>query len=167
MTDRKGKQCPIHYVSRTLNEAERNYAPIEKVALSFLYMTSILRRYFKAYPVKVITDQPIKQILSKIEASGKLAKYAIELGATNNEAEYEALLLGLRIARNMKIQNLEAKKADVLSKLASVALNHLTKEILVEVLNERSIDAKEINVVVEEEGDTWMTPIMQCLEKGI
>nr|GEV88858.1 reverse transcriptase domain-containing protein [Tanacetum cinerariifolium] len=57
-------------------------------------------------------------------------------------------------------------KADVLSKLASVALNHLTKEILVEVLNERSIDAKEINVVVEEEGDNWMTPIMHLKGSG-
>ncbi|GJR36507.1 reverse transcriptase domain-containing protein [Tanacetum coccineum] len=46
-------------------------------------MTMRLRRYFKAHPVKVITDQPIKQILSKIEASGKLPKYVVELGAYN------------------------------------------------------------------------------------
>ncbi|GKB82058.1 reverse transcriptase domain-containing protein [Tanacetum coccineum] len=229
-----------------------------------------LRRYFEAHPVKVITDQPIKQILTKTEPLGKLAKYAVELGAynimfeprnavkgqvladfitetpdgespeeyfripkvapekddtedwtlfmdgassvkgsgaglvligpsgvehpyallltfdnTNNEAEYEALLAGLRIARGTNIQKLEAKvdsklvtsqingnyvanndsmmkylakakgyiacfksfsiknilrnqnqKADVLSKLASVAFNHLTKEVLVKVLNE-------------------------------
>ncbi|GJZ45233.1 reverse transcriptase domain-containing protein [Tanacetum coccineum] len=53
VTDRKGKQCPIHYVSQTLNEAKRNYAPIEKVTLSLLHMTRRLRRHFKAYPVKV------------------------------------------------------------------------------------------------------------------
>ncbi|GJS46169.1 hypothetical protein Tco_0596290 [Tanacetum coccineum] len=29
---------------------------------------------------KVITDQPIKNILSRTEASGKLAKYAVEIG---------------------------------------------------------------------------------------
>ncbi|GKG35681.1 hypothetical protein Tco_0440835, partial [Tanacetum coccineum] len=39
-----------------------------------------LRRYFEAHPVKVITDQPIKNILSRTEASGKLAKYAVEIG---------------------------------------------------------------------------------------
>ncbi|GKC48115.1 reverse transcriptase domain-containing protein [Tanacetum coccineum] len=43
-------------------------------------MTRRLRRYFEAHPVKVITDQPIKNILSRTEVSGKLAKYAVEIG---------------------------------------------------------------------------------------
>ncbi|GKD77713.1 hypothetical protein Tco_1340334, partial [Tanacetum coccineum] len=59
------------------------------------------------------------------------------------------------------------QKADVLSKLASLAFNHLTKEVLVEVLNERSMEVKESNNVVEEKGDNWMTPIIQCLEKEV
>ncbi|GJU66042.1 reverse transcriptase domain-containing protein [Tanacetum coccineum] len=224
LTDRKWKQCPIYYVSRTLNEAERNYALMEKLALSLLHMTRRLRRYFDAHPIKVITDQPIKQILNKTEASRKLAQYVVKLGAynitfeprnavkgqalrltfdsTNNEAEYEALLAGLRIAKKMNIQRVEKKvdsklvasqingsyianndsmvkylakareyiacfkslsikniltnqnqKADVLSKLASVGFNYLTKEVLVKVLNERSTEVKEISIVVEEEGD--------------
>ncbi|GKE14825.1 reverse transcriptase domain-containing protein [Tanacetum coccineum] len=81
LTERKRNKCPIHHVSQTLNGAERNYAPIEKLALSLHHMNRRLRRYFEAHPVKVITDQPIKQILSKIEASVKLAKYVMELGA--------------------------------------------------------------------------------------
>nr|GEX90334.1 reverse transcriptase domain-containing protein [Tanacetum cinerariifolium] len=238
----KGKQSFIQYASRTLNQVERNYAPMEKLALSLVHMMRRLRWYFEAHPVKVITDQPIKQILSKTEAFGKLEKYVVELGAynitfepknvvkgqksgrcygassskgsgeslvlngpsgvehtyalrltfdsTNNVAEYEALLAGLRIARRMNIQNLEAKvdsklvasqindnyiasydkmmkylakekeyiacfksfsikniprnqnqKSDVLNKLASVAFNHLTKEFLVEIQNERSTEA--------------------------
>ncbi|GJV30778.1 reverse transcriptase domain-containing protein [Tanacetum coccineum] len=83
LTERKGKKRPIQCVSRTLNESERNYAPMEKLALSLVHMTRRLRRYFKAHPVKVITDQPIKQILNKTEASGKLGKYAVELGTYN------------------------------------------------------------------------------------
>ncbi|GJX67369.1 reverse transcriptase domain-containing protein [Tanacetum coccineum] len=83
LTERKGKQCLIHYVSRTLNEAERNYAPLEKLALSLLHMSRRLRRYFEAHPIKVIKDQPLKQILNKAQASGKLAKYSVELGAYN------------------------------------------------------------------------------------
>ncbi|GKD40912.1 reverse transcriptase domain-containing protein [Tanacetum coccineum] len=83
MTDRKGKQCPIHYVSRTLSEAERNYDPMKKLALLLLHMTRRLRRYFKAHPVKVITDHPIKKIISKTKESGKLEKYVVELGAYN------------------------------------------------------------------------------------
>ncbi|GJY32101.1 reverse transcriptase domain-containing protein [Tanacetum coccineum] len=58
LTDRNGRQCPVQYVSRTLNEAERNYSPLEKLALSLVNMTRRLRRYFEAHPLKVITDQP-------------------------------------------------------------------------------------------------------------
>ncbi|GKF60978.1 reverse transcriptase domain-containing protein, partial [Tanacetum coccineum] len=122
--------------------------------------------------------------------------YALRLNfkSTNNQAEYEALLAGLRIAKKMASQingNYEAckenmirylnkareyigcfkrfkiQKADVLSKLASVAFNHLTKEILVETLDVPSMDTEEINAVVEEEGETLMTPIINCLGKGI
>ncbi|GKA62140.1 reverse transcriptase domain-containing protein [Tanacetum coccineum] len=194
LTDRNGRQCPVQYVSRTLNDAEKNYSPLEKLALSLVNMTRRLRRYFEAHPVKVITDQPIKNILSRTEASGKLAKYAVEIGtykisflprnaikgqvladflsdapdgeaeeeyfrmpevppevddtevwtlftdgaaslkgsgaglvligpsgleytyalrltfvSTNNEAEYEALLAGLRIARKMKVSSIEVR----------------------------------------------------------
>ncbi|GJS50812.1 reverse transcriptase domain-containing protein [Tanacetum coccineum] len=292
---------PFPKETLTLNEAERNYSPLEKLALSLINMTRRLRRYFEAHPVKVITDQPIKNILSRTEASGKLEKYAIEIGtykisfmpwnavkgqvladflsdapdgeredeyfrmpevppeiddteawtlymdgaanskglraglvligpsgveyvyalrltfaSTNNEAKYEALLAGLRIARRMNVLWIEVKvdsklvaskvngayeaskgsiikylakakeyisefktfsienilrednqKADVLSKLATVPFNHLTKEILVEFLNERSTEVQEVQTIVEEEGENWMTPIIKYLEEGI
>ncbi|GJV34058.1 reverse transcriptase domain-containing protein [Tanacetum coccineum] len=78
--------------------------------------------------------------------------------------EYAALFKKFSIKNIPRNQN---QKADVLSKLASVAFNHLTKEILVEVLNAESVDVCEVNTVVEEEEDNWMTPIIKCLEKGI
>ncbi|GKD16977.1 reverse transcriptase domain-containing protein [Tanacetum coccineum] len=77
--------------------------------------------------------------------------------------EYAALFKKFSIKNIPRNQN---QKADVLSKLASVAFNHLTKEILVEVLNVESVDVCEFNTVVKEE-DNWMTPIIKCLEKGI
>nr|GEV09761.1 reverse transcriptase domain-containing protein [Tanacetum cinerariifolium] len=83
LTDRKGRQCPVQYVSRTLNETEKNYAPIEKLALTLIHMTRRLRRYLGSHPIKVITDQPIKNILNNTETSGKLVKYVVELGAYN------------------------------------------------------------------------------------
>nr|GEX45198.1 hypothetical protein [Tanacetum cinerariifolium] len=84
--------------------------------------------------------------------------------ATNNEAEYEALIAGLRIAR--KIGRRE-QKADALSKIASTSFAHLSKQVLVEELGEKSIDEKEILAVVEEEGHTWMTPVYEYLTEGI
>ncbi|GJX78210.1 reverse transcriptase domain-containing protein [Tanacetum coccineum] len=245
----------------------------------------------------VITDQPIKQLLNKLEVSGRLAKYVVKLGAynityvpqnavkgqvladfinevtigtkqleicslvdeesleewtlytdgasslkgvgsslvlidpngteytyairlnfpsTNNDAKYEASLAGLRIAEKMKARALKVKvdlklvacqlngefvassegmtkyltkakkhvalfkrfsieniprnqnqKANLLSKLAPIVFNHLTKEVLVEVLNTKSVDVQEVSTIVEEEEDNSMTPIIKCLEEGV
>ncbi|GKF36750.1 reverse transcriptase domain-containing protein, partial [Tanacetum coccineum] len=53
----------------------------------------------------------------------------------------------------------ENKKADALSKIASTSFAHLTNQVLVEELKEMSINEAEVLAVVEEEGDTRMTPI--------
>nr|GEV94384.1 hypothetical protein [Tanacetum cinerariifolium] len=251
LTGKKGRQCPIQYVSRMLNEAERNYAPMEKLALSFIHVTRRLRRYFEAYSVKVITDQPIKNILNNTTSSGNLAKYTIELrdynimfmhrnvvkgqvladflseapkgvkeelcfrmlevpsekddteswtlftdGASSlkgsGQVKVDSKLVACQINESYKagkdsmikylatakeyafgfksflIKNIPRgmnQKADVLSKLASVTFNHLTKEVLVEVLNERSMEGQNVHTIVEEKGDNWMTPIRRCLEE--
>ncbi|GKD23541.1 reverse transcriptase domain-containing protein [Tanacetum coccineum] len=57
----------------------------------------------------------------------------------------------------------ENKKANALSKIASTSFAHLSKQVLVEELKEKSIEAKEVLAVVEEEGYTWMTPIYEYL----
>ncbi|GJV37274.1 reverse transcriptase domain-containing protein [Tanacetum coccineum] len=132
--------------------------------------------------------------------------------ATNNEAEYEALIAGLKTAKQMGVENLqenvdsrlvanqvngtyvaketdmiryskkvktltsnfkafsikqvsksENKKADALSKIASTSFAHLSKQVLVEELKDRSISAAKVLAVVEEEGDMWITPIFKYL----
>ncbi|GJY17642.1 reverse transcriptase domain-containing protein [Tanacetum coccineum] len=144
--------------------------------------------------------------------------YALRFGfeATNNEAEYEALITGLRIAEQMGIKNLQAnvdsrlvanqvngtyiaketdmvrylekvktltngfrmftikqvprsenKKADALSKISSTSFSHLSKQVLVEELKEKSINEVEVLAIVEEEGETWMTPIHDYITGGI
>ncbi|GJR70262.1 reverse transcriptase domain-containing protein [Tanacetum coccineum] len=102
MTEREGKQMQIYFVSRTLQGPEINYIPMEKLVLALVNASKRLKRYFQAHPIIVITDQPIKQILSKLEVAGRL------FDATNNEAEYKALIAGLRIAEQMGIKNLQA-----------------------------------------------------------
>ncbi|GJR75467.1 reverse transcriptase domain-containing protein [Tanacetum coccineum] len=136
--------------------------------------------------------------------------------ASNNEAEYEALIAGLRIAAQMGVRNVNVsvdsklvanqvlgtyitkeenmvkylekakslisgfanfsisqvprsknKKADALSKIASTSFAHLSKQVLVEVLKEKSIQEEEVATVVEEEGPTWMTPIIKYLKDWI
>ncbi|GJY75525.1 reverse transcriptase domain-containing protein [Tanacetum coccineum] len=81
LTKRDGRQMPIHYVSRYLQGAETNYALMEKLTLALVHAARRLRRYFQAHPIKVITDSPIEQVLNNSGASGRLAKWAVELGA--------------------------------------------------------------------------------------
>ncbi|GJY62601.1 reverse transcriptase domain-containing protein [Tanacetum coccineum] len=60
----------------------------------------------------------------------------------------------------------ENKKADALSKMASTSFAHLSKQVLVEELKEKSVNEIEVLAVVEEEGDSWMTPIQEYLNNG-
>nr|GEZ95655.1 reverse transcriptase domain-containing protein [Tanacetum cinerariifolium] len=60
----------------------------------------------------------------------------------------------------------ENKKADALSKIASTSFAYLTKQVLVETLERKSIEEKEILAIVEEEGYCWMTPLVEYLTKG-
>nr|GEW58769.1 reverse transcriptase domain-containing protein [Tanacetum cinerariifolium] len=276
-----------------ITRSELNYTPMEKLVLSLVFATKRLRRYFQAHPIAVITDQPIKQIMSRLDVAGRLQKWSVMLGehnvtyrprtsvkgqvladflakipnesqpnasvvetqqqprtlftngsscvdgsgagliltspegteftyalrfqfaASNNEAEYEALIAGLHIAAQMGVSNVHVsvdsklvanqvlgayvakeenmikylekvkslvsgftnfsinqvprsknKKADALSKIASTSFTHLSKQILVEILKEKSIQEKKVTTVVEEDGPTWMTSIMEYLKEG-
>ncbi|GJS29038.1 reverse transcriptase domain-containing protein [Tanacetum coccineum] len=198
---------PIYFVSRALRGPEVNYTPMEKVVLALVHASKRLRRYFQAHPIIVITDQPIKNILSNPEVAGRMQKWSIQLGefgihyrprvsvkgqvladfiverpeeegqddsakeeeplpaqwtlftdgsscvdgcgagviltdpegveftyalrfqfeATNNEAEYEALIAGLRIAEKIGVQSLQV---NVDSKLVANQVNgtYIAKE---------------------------------------
>nr|GEW55083.1 reverse transcriptase domain-containing protein [Tanacetum cinerariifolium] len=57
------------------------------------------------------------------------------------------------------------KKADALRKITSTSFTHLSKQVLVEIFKEKYIKEKEVTTVVEEDGPTWMTPIMEYLKE--
>ncbi|GJV74143.1 reverse transcriptase domain-containing protein [Tanacetum coccineum] len=59
------------------------------------------------------------------------------------------------------------KKADALRKLASITFEHLTKEVLVEVLTKRLIEEKEVLEVETQERKSWMDPIHEYLLSGL
>ncbi|XP_064979723.1 uncharacterized protein LOC135622021 [Musa acuminata AAA Group] len=145
--------------SHVLSGPEERYPLIEKLALALVLSDQKLHPYFQAHPVEVITDQPLRQVLTKFDVAGRLLKWVVELSehdirylsrtaikaqapevwtlhvdgsansrgagvglvllaldgrsfkrslcfgfkATNNEAEYEALLAGLRLALEMQV----------------------------------------------------------------
>nr|GEU33316.1 hypothetical protein [Tanacetum cinerariifolium] len=90
--------------------------------------------------------------------------------------------VGFRIATKIKVKNAcicrfgigskpggrtvrGKRKADALSKLEAVQCEGLTKGVLIEELNERSMDATEVNAIIEEAIRTWMTPIQEYIKK--
>ncbi|GJT14011.1 reverse transcriptase domain-containing protein [Tanacetum coccineum] len=79
MTDREGRQTPVYFVNRTLRGPEVNYTPMEKLVLALLSASKRLKRYFQAHTVVVITNQPMKQLLSSSEISRRMLKWKIEL----------------------------------------------------------------------------------------
>ncbi|GJT40752.1 reverse transcriptase domain-containing protein [Tanacetum coccineum] len=61
----------------------------------------------------------------------------------------------------------ENRKADALSKLAALQCEGLTKRVLIEEINERSVNTAEVNAIIEEATRTWMMPIQEYIKKGI
>jgi hypothetical protein len=87
LAEREKRQVPIYFINRVLQGAELNYRELERLILALVHAARRLRRYFQAHPITVLTDKPIKQILSKPEKSGRVSKWAIKLG--EHEIEYK------------------------------------------------------------------------------
>nr|GEW23339.1 reverse transcriptase domain-containing protein [Tanacetum cinerariifolium] len=138
---------------------------------------------------KLITELPTltapvekEELIVYLAAAREAFTYALrfEFDTTNNEAEYEALIAGLRITKQIGIKNLQrhvdsclvanqvngsyiAKEPGMIQYMGSFA--HLTKQVLVEVLKEKSKNEAKILKVMEEEGNNWMIPIYEYLTK--
>nr|GEV59537.1 reverse transcriptase domain-containing protein [Tanacetum cinerariifolium] len=185
----------------------------------------------QAVPVAVTQEEPLTLFIdgsSYVDGSGAGIiltnpegvefTYALrfQFTASNNEAEYEALVAVLRIAAQMGVKNVQVnvesklvanqvlgtyvakednmikyleivkglvsgfttfsisqvprsknKKADALTKIASTSFAHLSKQVLVEVLENKSIKEKEVAAVIEEDGPTWMTQLVDYLKEGV
>nr|GEU45735.1 reverse transcriptase domain-containing protein [Tanacetum cinerariifolium] len=80
MTEMEAKKMPIYFVSCALRGPKVNYTSMEKLVLALVHTSKRLKRYFQAHPIIVVTDQPIKQVLSRPKVAGRLQRWSIELG---------------------------------------------------------------------------------------
>ncbi|XP_075665204.1 uncharacterized protein LOC142634835 [Castanea sativa] len=131
-----GVQRPVYYVSKSLPKVKVRYLPLENVILAVVHVTRKLPHYFQAHTVVVLTQLHLQSLIHKADYTGRIAKWSIILGpsisrsevglvmispkgiviekslrlsfsATNNEAEYEALLVGMTIVPKMEGKVLE------------------------------------------------------------
>lgn len=71
---------PIYYMSKMFQGAERRCLEIEKLALPLVISTRKLRLYFQSHEIIMLTNQPLRQILSKPEVLGRIVKLSVDLG---------------------------------------------------------------------------------------
>jgi ribonuclease HI len=76
-------QRPVYFVSEVLSESKARYQPVHKLVYAMLITLRKLRHYFQEYSVSVITDYPFGDILQNQDATGRISKWAVELGALN------------------------------------------------------------------------------------
>ena len=69
-----GIQRPVYYVSKSLNEAEVCYLPLEKAILAVVHATRKLPNYFQAHTVVVLTQLPLKLVLRSADYTRRIAK---------------------------------------------------------------------------------------------
>nr|GFA87381.1 reverse transcriptase domain-containing protein [Tanacetum cinerariifolium] len=107
--------------------------------------------------LRITTQMGVKNIQtnvdSKLVANQVLGTY---IAKEDNMIKYldiaKDLVSGFKTFSICQVSRSNNKKADALSKIASTSFAHLSKQVLVEVLETKSITAKEVTAVIEEEG---------------
>ena len=104
---------------------------------------------------------------SRLVANHVLGEYVAK---EDNMVQYldktKALIQGFDRFIIRQVPRGDNKKADALSKIASTSFAHLSKQVLVEILKNKSISEIEVSTVIDEQGPTWMTPIIKFINKG-
>ncbi|GJV53183.1 reverse transcriptase domain-containing protein [Tanacetum coccineum] len=133
MIERGTVQMPVYFISRALQGPELNYTPMENLVLSLVFAAKRLRRgratKVKRHARRIQYNVPPKNIGERIDTGGLPRKearrkparytscgnptgpvdtvYGWIFTASNNEAEYEALIVGLRIVAQMGVRNVQ------------------------------------------------------------
>ncbi|GJW44082.1 reverse transcriptase domain-containing protein [Tanacetum coccineum] len=123
---------------------------------------------WKLYTDGASNEHRSRADLILIDPKGAEYSYALRLNFanSNNDAEYEALLAGLRIAAKIKVEKMYAF-VDLKLVASQVEGSYEAKGVRIEELNERSVDTAKVNAIDEEATRTWMTPIKEYIEHGI
>ncbi|CAL8174647.1 unnamed protein product [Prunus armeniaca] len=79
-TPEPGDTLMIYLSISATADAKVWYPDIEKLAFALVVSAQRLRPYFQAHTIHVLTNQPLRQVFQKLETSGRLVKWAIELG---------------------------------------------------------------------------------------
>ena len=74
-------QRPVYYVSEVLTLSKQRYPHWQKLVLGVFMVGRKLKHYFQEHPITLVSSAPLADIIQNREATGRIAKWAIELGA--------------------------------------------------------------------------------------
>ncbi|KAK1629483.1 hypothetical protein QYE76_003798 [Lolium multiflorum] len=75
----KTVQRPVYYLSEVLSSSKQNYPHFQKMTYGVFMAATKLKHYFEEHPMKVVSEAPISDIMGNKDASGRIAKWAIQL----------------------------------------------------------------------------------------
>jgi len=140
-----GIQRPIYYVSKSLQEAEVHYLPLEKAILAVMHATRKFPHYFQAHTMVVLTQFLLKSILQSADYIGRIAKWGTILGAFD-----------------IKYMPRTSVKGQVLADLVAKFVE-LLKEIEVKRLG---MDEKSIGLIFTQDPSPWKYMWMEQQTSG-
>jgi hypothetical protein len=76
-----GVQRPVYYISEVLTESKQAYPHFQKLAYGVFLGSWKLRHYFQEHPMTVVSKAPLSTIINNSDATGRIAKWGIELSA--------------------------------------------------------------------------------------
>ncbi|XP_071699215.1 uncharacterized protein [Rutidosis leptorrhynchoides] len=142
-------------------------------ALKFCFYTSNNEAEYEALfsGLRIVIDMGIKHSRAYVDFQIVAQQVNVAFEAKDISMKWYLQLIE-KISKNfetlevVQISRNKNKKADVLSKLATLTFDHLHKKVLVEVLKDKSIDEKVVVETVKEGGSCWMTPYIKYLQDG-
>ena len=72
-------QRPVYYVSTVLTPCKSRYPHYQKIAYAVFMASRKLRHYFQECSITVAMEVPLNDIINNRDATGRIAKWAIEL----------------------------------------------------------------------------------------
>ena len=79
-----GKEYPVqrsvYYISEVLIESKQRYPHWQKLVYGVFLASRKLKHYILGHPITMVSSAPLGDIIQNREATGRVAKWAIELG---------------------------------------------------------------------------------------
>jgi hypothetical protein len=73
------QQFPVYFVLEVLTSSMKFYSEMKKIHYVAIMSTCMLRYYFEAHAVKVLTNQPLSDIFGNGDSSRRITKWAMKL----------------------------------------------------------------------------------------